>query len=97
MALRSGRRTEPTITISVTPALRSARTMPPICAQPTLVSGKSLEVAIALAEDGHDVHRSAARLDVLGDLARQATAACHNADDARLARHTSVLIAKFVV
>ena len=42
MAPRSGRRTEPTMTISVTPALRSARSMPPICAQPTLVSGKSL-------------------------------------------------------
>ena len=42
------------------------------------------QIAVALADDGDDVHGSAARLDVLGDLARQAAAARHNADDARV-------------
>ena len=48
---------------------------------------KIAQVAIGLAVDAHDVHRSATRLDALGDLARQAAAARQNADDARLARH----------
>ncbi len=50
---------------------------------------KIAQVAVAFADDGHDVHRSAARHDMLGDLARQATAARYNADDAPRARHLS--------
>ena len=55
------------------------------------------QIAVAFADDGNDMHGSATRLDVLGYLARQAAAARHDADDTRCTRHTSVLIAKFVV
>ena len=83
MAPRSGRRTEPTMTISVTPALRNARTMPPICAQPTLVSGKSLRSRSPSPMMETMCTAPPSAYDVLGNLARQAAAARYNADDAR--------------